>query len=242
MSRQLTSDPESAGQALYTSQATQVHALGERMSTSDGRVFRYAKAGASDLVAGNMIQAPAQIANHLALTPVAAAIGATSISVALGATAATAGQYAGGWAIISTTPGNGYAYPISGHAAIASSGTGVFQLEEPLKVALTTSSRVDLQMNPYNGVIQTPITTLTGAVVGNAPYIITAAEYGWIQTRGPAACLVKGTPGVGLAVVCPGTVAGCVVVDGAASETPVVGTMMTTGVDAKNNAVFLLLE
>lgn len=242
MSRQITSDPEASGQALYVSQSTAVHALGERMVTSDGRVFRYAKAGASDLVAGNMLQSPAQIANHLALTPAAAAIGATSITVTLGATLATANQYANGWAIISTTPGNGYAYPISGHPAAAQSATLVLTLDAPLIVALTTSSRVDLQANPYNGVIQTPITTLTGPVAGNAPYIISASEYGWIQTRGPAACLVKGTPGVGLAVVCPGTAAGAVVVDGAASETPVVGYMMSTGVDGKNNAVFLLLE
>jgi len=242
MAGQLGADPEVAGQALYVSSSTRNHNFGERMVTSDGRVFRYARAGAVDLVAGNMIQAPAQVANHLALTPTAAAIGDTSITVTLGATAATAGQYAGGWAIISTTPGNGYAYPILGNPAASSSGSLTVTLAQPLLVALTTSSRVDLQANPYNGVIQTPITTLTGAVVGNAPYIIAATEYGWIQTRGPAACLVKGTPGVGLAVVCPGTAAGAVVVDGAASETPVVGVMMSTGVDGKNNAVMLLLE
>lgn len=242
MAGQLTSDPQAAGQPLYSSSATRLHALGEKMVTSDGRIFRYAKAGASNLVAGNMLQAPAQIANHLALTPVAAAIDATSITVALGATAATAGQYAGGWAIISTTPGNGYAYPILGHPAAGSSESVVITLAQPLLVALTTSSRVDLQMNPLNGVIQTPVTTLTGACVGNAPYIITAAEFGWIQTHGPAAALVAGTPGVGLAVVVPGTAAGAVVIDGAASATQVVGTMMTTGVDGKNNAVYLLLE
>lgn len=242
MAVQLTSDPEAAGQPLYTSSATAYHALGERMSTADGRVFRYAKAGAADLVAGNMLQAPAQIANHIALTPTAASIGATSITVTLGATAATAGQYANGWAFISTGPGNGYAYPITAHPAAALSTTLTVQIGIPLIVALTSSSRVDLQMNTYNGVIQTPITTLTGSCVGNAPYIIAANEYGWIQTRGPAACLVKGTPGVGLAVVVPGTAAGAVVVDGAASETPVVGTMLTTGVDGKNNGVFLLLE
>lgn len=243
MAGQLTADPQVAGQALYVSSATRLHNLGERMVTSDGRVFRYAKAGAVDLVAGNMLQAPAQIANHIALTPAAAAIGDTSITVTLGGTAATAGQYAGGWAFISTTPGNGYAYPILGNPAQATTnGTLVVTLAQPLIVALTTSSRVDLQMNPYNGVIQTPITTLTGSVVGNAPYIIAANEFGWIQTHGPAAVLVKGTPGVGLAVVCPGTAAGAVVVDGAASETPVVGTMLTTGVDGKNNGVFLMLE
>lgn len=242
MAGQLTSDPQVAGLALYQSSATKQHEFGEKTVTSDGRIFRYAKAGAADLVAGNMIQAPAQIANHLALVPAAAAIGAQTITVTLGATAATAGQYAGGWAIISTTPGNGYAYPITGNPAASSSGSLTVTLAKELIVALTASSRVDLQANPFNGVIQTPVTTLTGACVGNAAYIITAAEHGWIQTHGPAACLVAGTPGVGLAVVVPGTAAGAVVIDGAASATPPVGVMMTTGVDGKNNAVFLLLE
>jgi hypothetical protein len=242
MAGQLTSDPQGAGQPLYASSSTASHALGERLVTADGRVFRYAKAGASALVAGNMIQAPAQIAHHLALTPSAAAIDATSITVTLGATAATAGQYAGGWAVISTTPGNGYAYPIISNPAASASATLTVQLGAPLLVALTTSSRVDLQANPYNGVIQTPVTTLTGACVGNAPYIIAASEFGWIQTHGPCACLVAGTPGVGLAVVVPATAAGAVVVDGAASATPVVGYMMSTGVDGKNNAVFLTID
>jgi len=242
MAVNLTSDPQAAGQALYTSQTRQDHALGERLVTSDGRVFRYAKAGASPLVAGNMLQAPAQIANHLNLTPSAAAIGATSITVTLGATAATAGQYAEGWAFISTGPGNGYAYPVTAHPAANASATLVLQIGVPIIVALTGSSRVDLQMNAYNGVIQTPVTTLTGACVGNAPYVIAASEYGWIQTRGPAACLVAGTPSVGLAVVVPGTAAGAVVIDGAATATQVVGAMLTTGVDGKNNGVLLALE
>jgi len=238
----LTSDPQGAGQPLYTSSSTASHALGERLVTSDGRVFRYAKAGASNLVAGNMLQSPAKVDNHRALTPTAAAIGAETITVTLGATAATAGQYANGWAMISTGPGNGYAYPILSHPAADASATLTVSLGVPLIVALTASSRVDLIANPYNGVIQSPVTTLTGAPVGNAPYIITAAEFGWIQTRGPAACLVAGTPAAGAAVVVPGSAAGAVVVDPANDASFVVGTMQATGVDGKNNAVFLTID
>src|SRR5437773_343778 len=98
----LTGDPVLAGQPLYSSWASPTasgsttlsvpHYLGERMVTKDGRSFRYCLNGAVALVAGNVIQAAAQIPNHLALTPVAASIGDTSITVALGATAATANQ------------------------------------------------------------------------------------------------------------------------------------------------------
>jgi hypothetical protein len=234
-------DATIAARNLWSSSATQEHPLGARFTTKDGRTFRYCKAGASALVVGNVIQAPAQDTAHQQLTPVAAAVGATSIVAALGASAATANQYAGGWAIIDTTPGLGYAYPVSGHAAVSSSGNITINLERDstVQVALTTSSRVSLQANPYSGVIQSPVTTLTGAVVGVAVYPIAASEFGWIQTHGPGAVLVAGTPGVGLAVVVPGTAAGCVVIDGAASATKVVGSMMVTGVDGKVQAVLL---
>lgn len=236
-----TADPTFAARNLFSSSATQEHKLGERFVTNDGRVFRYCKAGAADLVVGNVIQAPAQDTAHQQLTPTATAANATTIVAALGASAATANQYAEGWAIIDTTPGLGYAYPISKHAAVSSSGNITLTLDSdsPVQVALTTSSRVSLQANPYSGVIQSPVTTLTGAVVGVAVYPITAGQYGWIQTHGPAAVLIAGTPGVGLAVVVPATAAGAVVIDGAASATKVIGSMMVTGVDGKVQAVML---
>jgi hypothetical protein len=225
---------------LWSSSATPEAPLGARFETSDGCVYRYCLAGASNLVVGNVIQASAQDTAHQQLTPAATAAGATSIVAALGASAAAANLYADGWAIIDTTPGLGYKYPISGHAAVLSSGNITINLkrDSAVEVALTTSSRVSLQRNPYAGVIQAP-TTLTGAVVGVAIYPITAAQYGWIQTHGPGAALVAGTPGVGLAVVVPGSAAGAVVIDGAASATKVVGSMMVTGVDGKVQAVLL---
>jgi hypothetical protein len=236
-----TGDTQVAARNLFSSSATQEHPLGSRFTTKDGRVFRYCKAGASALVVGNVIQAPAQDTAHQQLTPAAAAIGATTFTATLGASAAAAGLYSEGWAIIDTTPGLGYAYPISGHAAVLSSGVITLRLatDSPIQVALTTDSRVSLQRNPYAGVIQSPVTTLTGAVVGVAVFPIAAAEFGWIQTHGPAAVLVAGTPGVGLAVVVPATAAGAVVIDGAAAATKVVGSMMVTGVDGKVQAVLL---
>lgn len=215
--------------------------LGQRASTRDGREFVFVRAGVVALVPGNVIQAPAQITNHQQLTPVAAAAGDTSITVALGATLASANQYAGGWAIVDTTPGLGQALAIDSHPAAALSTSVVLTLskDSPVQVALTTSSRITLVANPYNGVIQSPVTTLTGSVVGICVFAINAAEFGWLQVRGAAPVLIAGTPGVGLAVVVPGTAAGCVVVDGAAAATKVVGTMMVTGVDGKVFPVWL---
>jgi len=241
---QLTSDPQSAGQPLYTSSATQYHKLGERLVTTDGRVFRYVKAGAVDLVAGNWIQSPAQIGNHQNLAVANASIGDSTITVTLGGTAATENYYAGGQAVVTITPGLGQAINIIGHPAQTSgSGTLVLTLGEPLRVALTAANtKIDLVPNQYRGVIQNPVTTLTGACVGVAVYIIAASEFGWLQRSGLCGALIAGTPAVGAAIVVPGTAAGAAVVDGAASATSIVGVMASTGGDGECNGVMLALE
>ena len=256
----LTGSVQIFGQDVFTDSTIQQHRLGELGHTADGRKFRYVSVEPSattvtgqtagvTLVSGNVIQSSAQVANHLARTPVAAAIGATTITISLGATAAFVNQYAGGYAIISTGPGNGYAYEIKSHPLAASSAAAlVLTLVDSVKVALTTSSRVDLQRNPYASVIQAPVTTATGAAVGVALHPIPAATtggatgqtYGWIQTCGPAAVLIDGTPAVGAMVVATGAAAGAATIF--SSTLQVIGKMMTTGVDTKNNAVFLQID
>lgn len=224
----------------FDSSTTQAHQLGTKINDNFGREFRYVKVGASALVAGNCLQGPAQVTTHQTMTPSAAALGDRSVSATLGATnAVTADQYAGGWLVVDTTPGNGYAYVIQSHPAAAASAACVFTLAEPLKVALTTSSRVSLAANPYNGVIQAP-TTLTGTPVGVAIYPAAASEYCWIQTKGVAPVLIAGTPAVGAAVGLPGSAAGAAVVDGAATSGLIpIGTMCHVGVDTLNKPVLI---
>ena len=229
------------GQPIFSSSSTPAHTPGELVCMSGGRKFRYVKNGAVALVAGNMIQAPAEIAHHYGMTPAAAAIGATTVTVTPGATGGAANLYSGGWLVIDTTPGEGYMYPVDSHPAITASVAFTVTLGAPLQVALTTSSRVTLVPNPYQNVIQAPVTTLTNTVIGAAVFPIAAGEYGWVQSGGPAAVLVKGTPGPGLAVMVPGSVAGGVVVDGGAAA-QVVGFMMVTGVDAKILPVLLIID
>lgn len=228
------------GQKLLSSSSTAAHKPGTQAVSSNGRKFRYAKAGGVALVVGNSIQAPAQLTNHDQLTPVAAAIGDTTITVTLGATAVTANQYAGGLAIIDTTPGLGYSYTIKGHPAADASASVVLTLDEAIEVALTTTSRVTLAPSPYVGVIQCPISTLTGICVGGAVYPIAISEYGWIQTGGPGAALIYQTPGVGFPVTATSGVAGGLAVHSA--ELGAVAYMMVTGVDGKVLPVFWILD
>ncbi len=234
MGRQLTHDPLIIGQGLYDSSSTQLHPLGTLGTDGNGRYFRYAKAGAVALVRGNVVQGPAQITTHDQLTPAAAAIGAEKITVTLDSTNdATENYYAEGLAVIDTTPGLGQFLPIIGHPLVAASAAGVFSLGTTLEVALTTSSRVTLVPNPYRGVIASP-TTLTGPVVGVAIAAIAAGEFGWVAVRGSFGVLIAGTPAVGAAVGVPGSAAGAVVIDGAAtSGLYPIGVMQVTGVDGK---------
>lgn len=232
------------GQDDFVSSATQNHDLGTRVETDDGRVYRYALAGAVDLVAGNVLQGPAIVTAHLANTPPAVAIGAQSFTYTPGAATGTANQYAGGWLQVDTTPGNGYTYEVSGHAAIASSTAFTLNLKDAIQVALTTSSRVGLIANPYRGVIQFPVTTATGTAAGVAPYVITAAQYGWIQTWGPCSTLIAGTPALGAGVMTPSTTAGSAIVLTTTNLVVAqpVGYMMQIGVDGKNNFVDLKIR
>jgi hypothetical protein len=219
------------------------YALGTEGVTRDGRRFRWSKAGAVDLVVGNMLQAAAEIALHQDCGVAATPVGSTALTVTPGATAGAANLYANGFAVIRTSAGIGWVYNIDSHAAITASVAFTLNLaaDDPIQVARTTGSKITLVANAYSGVIQTPVTTLTGACVGCAVSIIPASGFGWIQTKGPSGALVAGTPGPGLAVVVPGTAAGAVVIDGAASATIPVGAMMITGADGKCGTVFLNL-
>jgi hypothetical protein len=181
--------------------------MGALGKTKDGRVFRYCRAGAVDLVAGNVVQSPTVQPLHLALTPLTAAVGATVVSATLGAAAATAGQYAEGILGID----GGYGHCIAGHAAVLSGGVITLQLraDDPLQVALPGTFKVNLMANPYNGVIQMP-TVAAGLAVGVAGYIIPAGQCGWVQVMGLSSVLVNGTPGLNAAVTNGATAAGSV--------------------------------
>lgn len=219
--------------------------LGEKVVSSDGRTFRYCKCGGTATVVGKMYQAPAEITTHQGLTPAAAAIGATSVTVTLGATnAVTANQYANGYLMVTTTPGQGYSYLIKSHPAAEASATLVLTLSDPVKIALTTSSVVDMVLNPYSGVI-IQNTTKTSAVMGLAVNIITATYYGWIQTGGVACCFVDdSTIAVGLEVVVSDQAHGAVevIADGASELLPKVGRAITGIATTEYGAIYLTLD
>jgi len=218
-------------------------ALGTKIVTADGRAFRYVKAGVTALVPGKLQDGPAMIANHTNIAvAAAAAAGALTITVTLGNTAATANQYAGGIVSVNDADGEGYSYTIKSHPAADASASLVITLDdnEPIVTALTTSSEVTLVPNQYNGVV-IHAQTEAGASVGVGVTAITAAYFGWIQTRGPVSCLHDSSPAeIGEGVSASTTTDGCVTE--LAAGLTAIGTAMVQGVSTEYNPIFLQLD
>lgn len=202
MATVLSGFPAVAGQVILSSSATQAHNLGAYMETRDGRGFRYFKNGAVATVPGKVYQGPALDATNMqpsgGLTPAAAAVGATEITISSSITL-TANQLAGAYMAVVVTPGQGYTYRVKSNTAVSGATGCVVTLEDPIVVALTTSSRVIFAFNKYNGCVIEPGTP-TAAIAGVSTYIVAANEYGWLQTKGPCSVLFTGTGVAGKAV------------------------------------------
>lgn len=230
------------GSTGFSSSSDPVHAIGQQAYTTDGRRFRYVKAGEA-LVAGNALQAPVEDTDHDNITVRATEIGATSLLITTGASggALDANEYADGLVVTDFTTGLGYAYRIKSHAAIAASTDGALELfpDDAVQIALTSSSKVTLAKNPYKDVIQMPASTLTNIIVGGCIYVIASGEYGWIQTNGRGACLIEDTPAAGQPLTVSDTV-GALGVHSA--ELPNVACMMVTGRDDRVLPVYWYLD
>jgi hypothetical protein len=218
-----------------------LHALGTICETADGRSFRYSSAGAVALAAGLVNTTPAAVANHTNVAvAVAAPVGARSVSVTVGATAVTVGQYDGGYLVVNDAAGVGAVYRINGTPAIASSGTGVVQLEEAVATALTTASKVSFQPNPWGATV---VVASSAAYAAGVPNVAVAAgSFYWAQTSGLASVLSDGVIAKGVTGVLSGTTAGAVVTGGTTTITQNVSVAIEATVAAKYYQQFLTLE
>ena len=223
----------------FSTETTPSHQLGARGVTPDGRVFRYSRVDATTaLVAGNLLQAQAEATDSQALAVAAAAVGDTSVVTTTTLTV-TADEFADGYLVVTVTPGLGHTYRIKGHAAATAAALTV-NLYDPIEIALTTSSRIDLVHNPYNRVVQNP-TTATSGPIGVAFIAAAVDTYTWIQTHGVADVLSEGVTAVGQSVVTSTGTAGAVI-DSASTTRPVVGYAMTGIATGENGAIFLMID
>lgn len=237
----LTGKPQVFASDLLSNSSTQLMNLGTYAESQDGRGFRYAKVGATATVAGQLYQAAAVDATNLTpsggLTPAAAAIGATTVTISTSTTNA-ANVIAGGYMTVAVTPGAGYTYRVKSNTVTAGAAGMVVELEDPLVVALTTTSRVSFAKSPYDGLLVMP-TTISGAAVGVANSIISATYFGWVQTHGVCSILNSAGTAIGLGIT-PGGAAGGVKTG--ATTLPDIGYCVTAGINTEYNLFFLTID
>ena len=216
-------------------------ALGKQLVTPDGRKFRFVGVGGSTLVVGNVLTAGVATASQQDLTPAAAAVGDRLITLATGASTAI-NVFAEGFANSSVAPGAHECYQIASHALMTSGAGDIVNLVagNGVRVAITTSTRIDLIDNIHSRVIQSPATTVASAPVGVAVAATTTLRGAWVQTRGVAGVLNSGTSIAGNVI---GTGLGT---GGAAGPIAAIATQPIIGhcifFDATSNTVFLTLD
>ena len=244
MATTLTGYPLIIGQDVYSNSSVQQLPLGTYAETNDGRGFRYVKVGAVDTVPGKVYQGPAEDTTNLSpsggLSIAAQSVGDTSVTLTSSITYATANGLAGGTLTVNVGAGIGQMYKIKGNTAVTAAAGMVITLEDPIRVALTTSSKIDLRASLYSGIVVTPA-TMTNSNVGVAVSIITAAQYGWVQTHGITSCLQTGTGtcGTALGVLQGGTIGSLAP---AIAGTPILGWAAGTNVTGEYGTVFLTMN
>ena len=178
---------------------TKKRTLGTILELPDGREFKYVLNGGSEISSGKLASSAAMIGNHdNGLTTAAASVGDTTITVTLGATAATKDQYADGYIYTNDGTGEGQVYRIASNPAADGSATLAVTLasNDPVGVALDSTTKSGLAVNPYSGIVVQP-TSITNRCLGVTATTIAANAYGFVQTKGLASVLTQGTVVVG---------------------------------------------
>src|SRR3990167_800286 len=166
--------------------------LGTQLVLQDGRKFRFATAGATTLVIGDINQSAANVADDQGRTGIAAAVGSRAPTLTTGS-AVAANEYAEGYFTVSVTPGAGQVYLIDNHLAGTTATAFNLAPGHAIRVALTTPSRCNLFFNPYRNVIQTIATTPPAGVAGVSVSAPTDGLGCWLQRTGVACVLTEAT-------------------------------------------------
>lgn len=234
----------------FTGDVKEVHSekrekLGTLRITSDGRKFRYAKAGGA-LAAGKMCIGAVAEANHINVAVAAASIGDMTVSVTVGATAVAENAYADGYLQVNDGTGEGHAYLIASNTACDASGVTLVTLAEPIRAALVASStsEVSLIPSPWNGV--THSATEESVAAGVSVVVVPSGAFCWLQTGGVGCCLMSGAPGVGAPLTLGATAGALLAISATIATTvtqPIVGTTLATaGVSTEYKPVMLQMD
>lgn len=191
-----------APQRLTDTSADQRAPLGSMYIDDDGRVFRYAQAGATALVGMALVQSnttytTSHIAGKTTSVPRTGETfnkGSNSIGFTTTTTSTAANAFAEGY-VGQITSGAGYIDQVAGHPALtASTASDIrFKHNAPNGNNATGSTRGFLYPNLYQGVIVAP-TSITKPVLGIPQWDVEANYYFWMLVRGLGGCRRDDTP------------------------------------------------
>ena len=234
--------------AAYETTSTQLYPIGQKAEDTSGNIFRYTLMGSTVGIANSLYQGEPPTTNWVTQThTVEATAGDTSLSFDDGGTAFTVNQAAGGTVLFEETDDLGHIYPIKSNVVTASTET-IMQLQDGVTIQVTmavaASNVMTFILNPWSAVVIHPTTTPTALPCGIPRVIIAANAFGWLQTRGPASCLVIGTAIVGNIAIPAGTTAGAIgpAATQTTTVTDIIGTIMEAGPTADFGHIFLKLE
>lgn len=237
----------SIDQGILEISSTQKAPLGARKVLPDGRVFRYAKAGATALVAGNLQASPATCGTTTEpinmTVSTAAVVGGNTIGLTAVTDAYAVNLFQGGYLGIysgAANIGGGQTFRIKSHTVATAGGTFTVTIYDTFPVLVSTSATATVCKHPYDSIIISP-TTETGMPVGVPLVAVTAANYCWIQTWGMA-CVSVGSGAaltVGADVLPSNAVAGATEADDAAKAQCHMGYAITAGAASKFQLMFL---
>lgn len=216
----LTDLPVTYGVDPWSSETVQQLPLGTLAFDLYGNAYRYVLQNASAAgVSGDLYQRPAIDTAFVDLAVAAAAPLITTgtaktpnkqVTVTNGATATTAGMFDGGRAVVSVTPGIGQQFTVANTPVALGAASLVLTFEEPLAVALTTSSKITLIPNGFKNIVINP-TTFTGNPAGVMIAPLAVSTYGWVGVHGVFGVLSDATTAaVGFGISPSTTTAGCI--------------------------------
>ena len=164
--------------------------LGTKVRFQDGREFVFCSSIVSH--AAGVLKGMAATSGEISgTTGAVGAIGATSITLMTGTLAAN--LYQDGYVLFTDDTGEGYTYRIKSHTAGTTTVGAVFQLYDPLIVAIDATTDYVLVQHPCANTIANTATTIpVGVTLGAFTYSsATGPGYFWVQTKGP--CTIQGS-------------------------------------------------
>lgn len=218
--------------------------LGEVATTVDGRVYRYAQAGATDLDPGKLCvnaDADANAVNKtIARTYTVADLARDQLVVFDAGGTIVADDYRDGTLAITDATGEGVLSRVVGNTGVTGAGEITVYLAEPIPVALTIDvSEATLLKSPWDDIVISA-TDQADQPVGVPNTLIDDADYGWVQTGGMCAVWADEAVTRGLALTIGTGTAGQVEALDAAGE-PQIGIATIALVDTEYRQAYLTM-